>query len=573
MKNLRWQLLIIFLTGLVVGILLLSEQPEVQQVKVPEPQEGGVYVEALVGKFQRLNPVLDFYNPADRDIDRLLFDRLIVFGERGIPEGQLAESWGMTKDGTIYNFTLEEGARWHDGKPVTSADVVFTISMLRDGEGVVPEDIRTFWQDIEVKDLSDTSLQFLLPEPFAPFLDYLSFGILPEHLFGSMSFDEMVNSAINLEPIGSGPYQFEGLISESGTIQSVVLRAFEDYYQEPALIEQIVFRYFETPTAAWQAYQDEAVQGISQVDAAILDQVLVEPGLAMFTAREPQLSMILFNLNDQEVAFFQEPDVRKALYYGINRQKIVNQVLNGQAILADGPIFPGTWAYYDAGLNIEYNQEKAVQLLKNAGYVLSGEETTIRSKDDLALRFNLLYPDTEQHRLQAEIIQANWEKLGASVEITAVPYPELITNHLEARDFQAILVDLNLSQTPDPDPYPFWDQVQATGGQNYSQWDSDVASDYLEQARTTADLIERAALYRNFLDVFSEELPALSLYYPVYTFAVSEQVAGVQVGPLFESSDRFSSIRNWYLTAKQQPAATATSEGQTAVETEVPDEN
>ncbi len=569
MKNLRWQLLIIFLTGLVVGILLLSEQPEPQQVKAPEPQEGGVYVEALVGKFQRLNPVLDFYNPADRDIDRLLFDRLIVFGERGIPEGQLAESWGMTKDGTIYNFTLDENASWHDGKPVTSADVVFTISMLRDGEGVVPEDIRAFWQDIEVKDLSDTSLQFLLPEPFAPFLDYLSFGILPEHIFGNMSFDEMVNSPINLEPVGSGPYQFDGIVSEAGNIQSVVLSVFEDYYQDPALIEQIVFRYYETPSAAWQAFQDEVVQGVSQVDSAILNEVLVEPGLAMYTAREPQLSLILFNLNDLEVPFLQEPDVRKALYYGINRQKIVNQVLNGQAILADGPIFPGTWAYYDVGINVEYNQEKAIQLLKDAGYVLSGEETTIRTKDDIALRFELLYPDTEQHRLQAEIIQADWEKLGASVEITAVPYNDLVTNHLEARDFQAILVDLNLSQTPDPDPYPFWDQVQATGGQNYSQWDSDVASDYLEQARTTADLIERAALYRNFQVVFSEELPALSLYYPVYTFAVSEQVAGVRVGPLFESSDRFASIRNWYLVTNQRSDATAEEIQQTPVETEV----
>lgn len=568
MKNLRWQLLIIFLTGLVVGILLLSEQPEPQQVKVPEPQEGGVYVEALVGKFQRLNPVLDFYNPADRDIDRLLFDRLIVFGERGIPEGQLAESWGMTKDGTIYNFTLEENARWHDGKPVTSADVVFTISMLRDGEGVVPEDIRAFWQDIEVKDLSDTSLQFLLPEPFAPFLDYLSFGILPEHIFGRMSFDEMVDSPLNLEPVGSGPYQFEGLVSESGTIQSVVLSVFEDYYQEPALIEQIVFRYYDTPSAAWQAYQDEVVQGVSQVDTAILDQVLVEPDLAVYTAREPQLSLILFNLNDQELPFFQEPDVRKALYYGINREKIVNQVLHGQAILADGPIFPGTWAYYDTGLNIEYNQEKAIQLLKDAGYALTGEESTVRTKDEVALRFELLYPDNEQHRLQAEIIQANWEKLGASVEITAVPYTELITDHLEARNFQAVLVDLNLSQTPDPDPYPFWDQVQGTGGQNYSQWDSDVVSDYLEQARTTADLIERAALYRNFQVVFSEELPALSLYYPVYTFAVSEQVAGVQVGPLFESSDRFDSIRNWYLVKPQRPAATSEADQQVPAETE-----
>ncbi len=558
MKNFRWQLLIIFLTGLVVGILLLSEQPEPQQIQAPEPQEGGVYVEGMVGKFQRLNPVLDFYNAADRDIDRLLFDRLIVFGDRGVPEGQLAESWGITIDGTIYTFTLRDDATWHDGKPVTADDIVFTISMLRDGEGIVPDDIREFWQDVEVKNLSDTTLQFLLPEPFAPFLDYLSFGILPEHIYGKMSFDEMVNSSNNLNPIGSGPYKLDGVVSEDGIIQTVVLSVYEDYYGDPGLIEQIVFRYFDTGADAWTAYQDGSIQGISEVDSNILMDVLTDSTISLYTAREPQLSMVLFNLNDQEVQFFQEVEVRKALYYGINRQKIVNQVMNGQAILADGPIFPGTWAYYDDQSQVSYDQEKAIQLLKDAGYVLSGEEATLRTKDEIALRFELLYPDTESHRKQAEMIQADWEKLGVSVEIVGVPYDELITNHLDARDFQAVLVDLNLSNSPDPDPYPFWDQVQATGGQNYSQWDNDVVSDYLEQARTTVDIIERASLYRNFQIVYAEETPAIALYYPVYTFAVSNQVAGVKVGPLFDSSDRFSSISTWYLVTPQKPVSAAT---------------
>src|SRR5665648_455850 len=140
MKKLRWQLLIIFLTGLVVGILLSTEQPENKILTAPEPQSGGVYVEAVVGKFQRLNPVLDFYNPADADIDRLIFTRLITFKDRGIPQPELAESWGYSQDGTIYNFTLRSDAFWHDGQPIVSDDIVFTINMLREGVGIVPED-------------------------------------------------------------------------------------------------------------------------------------------------------------------------------------------------------------------------------------------------------------------------------------------------------------------------------------------------------------------------------------------------------------------------------------------------
>lgn len=558
MKKLRWQLLIIFLTGLVVGILLISEQPENSPIVVPEPEQGGVYVEGLIGEFQRLNPILDFYNPADQDINRLLYSSLITFKDLGIPQGDLAESWFVSQDGTIYNFTIRPDAVWHDGEPVISEDVVFTVNMLREGEGVVPEDIRSFWQDVEVKGLADDTVQFSLPEPFAPFLDYLSFGILPSHLLGELSFEELIDSSFNLQPVGSGPYRFASLVVEENQIAGVVLNANEAYYRGKPFIDQFVFRYFENTSEAFLALKDGRVQGISSVDQETLPQVLVEPQLSLYSAREPQLTMILFNLKDENVAFFQDREVRKAFMNGLNRQKIVDRVFSGQAIIADGPILPGTWAYYEDLPSIGFNSEQAIEDIKNEGYVISGEETTIRSKEGLELRFELLYPDDDQHRQVAEYIQQDWEKLGAAVDIRAVPYQELIENHLETRDFQAVLVDQNLANTPDPDPYPFWDQVQATGGQNYSQWDNAVASDYLEQARVTPDLGERAKLYRNFQIVFSEELPSLPLYYPVYTYTVSTQVNGIQIGPLFSHSDRFLTVKDWFLTGPQKSAATQT---------------
>ena len=142
MKKLRWQLIIILLTGLVVGVLLLGEQPVAGPQLKPEPVQGGIYTEALVGSLQRLNPVLDYYNAVDRDVDRLIYSGLIRFSEHGLPEADLAESWGISQDGTFYNFTLRSDAIWHDGQPVTSDDVVFTIELLREGGGVVPEDIQ-----------------------------------------------------------------------------------------------------------------------------------------------------------------------------------------------------------------------------------------------------------------------------------------------------------------------------------------------------------------------------------------------------------------------------------------------
>ncbi len=550
MKKLRWQLLIIFLTGLVVGILLLGEQPTPDTpVVAPEPVKGGIYTEALVGSLMRLNPLLSFYNPPDRDISRLIFSGLVKFDGKGIPEVDLAESMGSSKDGTLYNFKLRKDATWHDGQPVTADDVVFTVDLLRKGGSAIPQDLQDFWKDVELVKLSDDTLQFRLPEPFSPFLDYLTFGILPKHLLDGQTLDEMINSPFNLQPVGTGPYRFEQLVVEDGEIKGVALAAFDGYYGSKPYIDEVVFRYYPDSASVLQAYQDGQVQGIGQVSSDILSAVLAEPQLAVYTAREPELSMVMLNVKSQDAPFLEDAKVRKALMEGLNRQWIVDRLLQGQAVVADGPILPGTWAYYDGIKHEAFDPEAARGLLKDAGYVLAEEGDLVRKKDDVALRLTLLYPDDDLHKSVAEYIRDRWKELGVQVEVEPVAYENLVRDRLDQRDFQAALVDLNLSRSPDPDPYPFWDQAQATGGQNYSQWGQRVASEYLEQARVTANVSERARLYRNFQIIFNQELPALPLYYPVYTYAVDREVQGVRMGPLFDTSDRFANLTEWFLAS------------------------
>jgi peptide/nickel transport system substrate-binding protein len=202
-------------------------------------------------------------------------------------------------------------------------------------------------------------------------------------------------------------------------------------------------------------------------------------------------------------------------------------------------------------------------MLKDAGYVLSGDQNSVRKKGDTVLQFTLSYPDDDAHKAIAEEIQKEWTALGAKVDLDAQPYDQLVNAELGQRKYQAALVDLNLSRSPDPDPYPFWDQAQATGGQNYSQWNDRTASEYLEQARITTDLDERTRLYRNFQVIFSQQLPSLPLYYPVYTYAIDQQIQGVRMGPLFDTSDRFATVLDWFLVAKRATQAdeTPTSSG------------
>jgi peptide/nickel transport system substrate-binding protein len=536
----------------VIGILLLSQQPEtVVQVSAPEPVTGGVYTEGLIGSLSRLNPVLDIHNLVDQDINRLLYNSLIRFDDRGLPQAELAESWGISIDARVYNFSLRTDALWHDGQPVTSADVIFTIDMIRGPDLPIPEDIRAMWSEIEVIALDDYTLQFQLPEPFAPFLDYLTFGILPSHYFPGISPEGLVDDPFNLSPVGSGPYYFERFIVDGTEVVGVVLNAFSGYFEGRPFIDQVIFLYYPDDQSALAAYRAEEIQGISRISPETLPEALKEADLKLYTSRLPELSMIFLNLDHPKAVFFQDSNIRRALLMGINRQWIIDHILDSQAAIADGPVFPNTWAFYDGINRIEYDPDEATNIIKEAGYTIPAEGGRIRSNEDGFFSFTLLHPEGEPYSAIAEAIQENWEALGIGVDLQAVPYQNLIADYLEPRLYEAALVDISLSRSPDPDPYPFWHQTQATGGQNYSLWNDRQSSEYLEQARIIVDPAERTRLYRNFQVRFYNEMPALPLFYPMYTFGVQADIHGIRTGPLFQPADRFDNITEWFLFSER----------------------
>jgi peptide/nickel transport system substrate-binding protein len=549
MKRLRWQILVVAVTLVIVALLLLSQQP-VTVITLPEAAPGGIYTEALIGSMGRLNPMLDWNNQADRDVNRLIFSGLIKFDSRGLPQPDLAESWGVSADGMIYNFTLRPTARWHDGQPVTSDDVLYTIEVIKSAGSLFPQDIKDLWSQIEVKRLDDRTFQFKLPEPFAPFLDYATFGVLPKHILESVPADQLPTAEFNLNPIGTGPYVFDSLQTGGGQITGVVLKANPDYYMGPPFIEQVVFRYYPNSATALDAYQQGEVLGISHLTEDVLEAALQEQALSVYTSRLPQMGLVFLNLNNPTVGFLQNAGVRRALMLGINRNIIVSHILKGQAIVADGPILPGSWAFYDEIEKIGYDPDAAIQLLNKEGFVLGAGSST-RSKDGQPLAFTMVHPDDELHTQIAQAIQADWALIGVQVNLQPVAYDSLVNDYLTPRQYEAALADLNTSRTPDPDPYLFWHQSEATGGQNYSQWDNRTASEFLETARTAADFAERTRLYRNFQVVFMKDLPSLPLYYPVYSYGVDAQVQGVQVAPMYDVSDRLALIAEWYLVTRR----------------------
>lgn len=553
MRRFRWQLLIVLVTGLVVGLILVFQRTASTPVveSTPNPITGGSFTEALVGDIMRLNPALDRFNQTDRDVDRLIFSSLLKFDSWGLPIGDLAESWDVSSDGTRYTIYLRENAVWHDGTPLTSQDVLYTVSLMQSNSNLVAEDLRAFWQLVHVEALSDLSLEFSLPYSFAPFLDYLTFQILPSHLLGNLSLDELVDHPFNLAPIGSGPYRFREFHLTDGKIDGVSLDSFEYYYAGRPYIDEINFKLFPDARAALQAYLSDEVDAVARIDHADLETALNQPGLDIHSSRLPRLTMVFLNTQNLTQPLLQSADFRKALMAATNRQAMIDEVFTSQAVPALGPIMPGNWAFFEGLEPYRYDLDLARQLLAGAGYTWS-EAGQLMTPEGSQAKLTLLVQDDPIHNQLATILVENWTSIGIDVTAEVMPYAQLMTS-LDGRAYEAALVDIDLSNSPDPDPYPFWAESQAEAGQNYSQWRNTTASEYLEQARTQPNTELRVRLYRNFQILFAEDLPSLPLFYTVYNYGMKNAIKNVSIGPIFDPADRFNAVNTWYILSDMTP--------------------
>jgi peptide/nickel transport system substrate-binding protein len=566
MRHLRWQAIIAILSLLLITSLLAGQSRSGPPITI-EPSQGGIYTEAMVGSPHWLNPLLDRQNPVDRDIDRLLFSGLTRFDSGGRPEPDLAH-WNVSADQLTYQFILKPQLQWHDGEPLTTEDVAFTIGLMQDPAYPGPADIGRLWQSVKVSVVSPQIVEFTLPEPFAPFLDYTALGLLPKHLLANATAATLgQQSAFLQRPVGSGPFVFgHWLRPEGSSSGGLVLNAFADYHGPLPKLNQIQFNFYADATAAFAAYRDGKVTGVSRVEGPQLAEALKTPGLSLYTSQLPEYSLIFLNLRSDALPFFKDKRVRQAMLTALNRETMVADILKGQAIVANSPVLPTSWAYNPDLPARDYNPGAAANLLASTGWVLpegavAGAPSYVRQKDGVAFQFTLITPDDPTHRAVASAAQTNWTALGISVTVTAVDPATLLSQYLVPRAYQALLTDLSFSGTPDPDPYPLWHETQVESGQNYAGFADRLTSEYLEQARITLDVETRARRYQAFQSRFADQVPALLLYYPVYTYAVDAKIRGVQVGLLTEPSDRFNNIADWYLATKRvnpAPAETPT---------------
>ena len=540
MGRIRLQVMITLLAILVlvgaVGYLAFS----VTTVVVPD--YGGTYVEGIAGNPQAINPILAQQNPVDRDLVALIFNGLTRVGAQGTIMPDLAEDWDISADGTTYTFYLRQDVLWHDGAPFTANDVVYTINAMQNPNYPGSPALAELWRSVVVEQLDTYTVRFLLREPYAPFLDYTTIGILPVHILGSVPVEALGDSQFSAKPIGTGPF----MVAEVSA-RHIALQANPEYFRSRPYLDRIEFIYYPNDQAVFEARKRGEVAGIARVLPEHLQAVRDDPDLTLYSAPLSGYTLIFLNL-DRGV--FQDPAVRRAMALALDRQQLVDDILGGQGIVIHSPILPDSWAYDENVRQYTHDPRKAVVALEEAGW-FDDNGDGVRERGSQVLAFILATNDDPTRVRLIHAVSEQLAKVGIRATPEVVGWDELTTEMLPTRRFDAVLSEWQ-GLPPDPDPYPFWHSSQAMeGGWNVASYISEQADLLLQDARTTNVRDQRIELYRRFQELFSEDMPSLLLYQPVYNYALDKNVQGVQVAPMIDGSQRFSTVSSWYIATQR----------------------
>jgi peptide/nickel transport system substrate-binding protein len=544
-SNIRWQTILVLLGSLL--LIALLGHLTAGRTTVLMPAVGGRYVEALVGYPRNLSPLLARYGTPERDLCALIFSGLTRAEASGEMQPNLAQAWEISGDALTYTFYLRQDVRWHDGTPFTAQDVAFTVGLVQSSDFAGLPELAAAWQDVETQPIDAYTVVFRLPQAYAPFLEQTTLGMLPSHILSGVSPAEVSHHSFSQQPVGTGPFRLETLTTEYAR-----LVPHTQYYGPRPYLNTLDFRFYPDAVRAMAAYTRGEVMGVGRIPPALLSLTASQPDLNLFTS--PLSGYTLVVLNNRR-PIFSDRRVRQALVYALDRQALIDRLLNGQGIVAHSPIMPGHWAYEPDVQQYYQDIRQAKKLLGQARLKVSPSRGR-RMRDERPLAFTLLTDDSPGHQQLAAALADQWSHVGVRVTVEVVP-AAMRDSFLYSYQFDAVLLDVALSA--DPDAYPWWHSTQAESGQNFTGFSNFAADEVLQQARLITQRSHRWAFYRTFQQVFAQEVPAILLYYPVYIYGVDQRIKDVQQGPLLEPSHRFRGIHHWYLVTQrvivQQPPA------------------
>lgn len=503
------------------------------------PLEGGAYVEGVAGAWSRVNPLFASSNAADQDLAGLVFSGLVRLGANGSVQPDLAQMPTITPDGRTYVFELRPNLFWHDGEPLDSADVVFTIEAIQDPDFAGDPDLADLFRDVELEATDERTVTMTLTEAFAPFLARgATVGILPEHLLGGLDAFALADAPFNQQPVGSGPFRLTEL-----TPGSAQLRPFHSYHLGQPFLDRLELRFYRDDAALLNALREDEVEGALFRPGLAAEDIALIDGDDRWVRRSLHgTAFSLVYLNPQ-TELFDQPGIRRALQLSLDRTELVERILDTQAVLLDAPLVPDLWAYDPSPEAYAYDPVRAGVFLDAFGWVQGADG---RARDGEPIRFTLSTSDDPVQIRVAQELARQWGLMGIDVKVEAGAASRFVEGVLLPRDFEAALVTVNPG--PDPDPYPLWHSTQAIGeGRNLASFSDEEVDQLLENGRLSSSVAERAENYRAFQEIFANELPAVLLYTPAYQYVVRSDLQGLSPGLLITLGSRFDDVYEWYI--------------------------
>lgn len=521
------------------------------------PASGGTLTEGEIGPARFINPVLAV-SQADDDLTQLVYSGLLRANADGTYSPDLAESYTISTDGTVYTFKLRSGAKFSDGTPVTSADVVFTVHLAQNPDIKSPQEAD--WEGVQVSAPDSGTVVFTLPHAYAPFLENATLGILPQHLWQNVSPEEFPFSPLNTDPIGSGPYKVASFKNDStGSPTRYELVPDPNFTLGTPLLGNITFLFYPDDASMVNALNNGQIDAISGVSPSDLPQIKAV-GDVLLQVPLPRVFGVF--LNESHNTVLADPSVRSALTEAVNTELIINDVLGGYGSALDGPIPPGvsgsapetTVSMPPFGIMASTspvaaaNIQAAQATLQHGDWSFSSSTnawTKGSGKNLQTLSLTLSTADEPELVQTADDVAADWQAAGVEVTVQVYPLSDFDNTILEPRDYDAILFGEVVGRTDDL--YAFWDSTQRNDpGLNLSMYTNSSADALLSQARGTADTQARNALYQQFAAQLAKDQPAVFLYAPDFLYLVPKDLEGVQLGALTDPSERFLNVYQWY---------------------------
>ncbi len=543
----EWIIFGILATVFVLSGLLILENIN-KSFMVSVPMRGGQISEGILGSPRFINPILAF-SDTDRDLVFLIYSGLMRKDSKGILIPDLAEKYEISENGLTYTFTLKNNLYFHDGKPLTVDDVIFTIEKIKDP--IIKSPRKGNFDGVSLEKMDEKNIVFTLKQPYASFLENMTLGIMPKDIWDKSPIE--LNDA-NTSPIGSGPYMVSKVNKQSsGIIDYYELISFKDFTLGIPYIKNINLYFYINENELMQALRNNIINQISSIMPENAE-VLKEEGYNVESSVLPRVFGLFFNQNQNQI--FTNRVVIKAINDIIDKNKIVRSVLSGYGVAIDDPIPPNMTVYQKLNnenkMSREEILEKVQKDLEKDGWKI-GESTFLektitenKKKTKVILEFSISTGNAPELAKSAELIKEDLTTLGMKIDIKTFEVGNLNQSVIRPRKYDALLFGQIINN--ESDLFAFWHSSQRKDpGLNVAMYTNTKVDKILEEAFITTDEEDKIKKYAQFQDEIKKDMPAVFLYSPNFIYVISKNLKGLKMDHITSPTDRFSNIHSWYV--------------------------